>query len=94
MVKATPAAPLEVAEPDLLFQFLVVALDPPARLGGVHQLLEWGVCGQVGQPVFRGFGLTAWPFAQQPFLRPGFAALFVAVSRTDAQGKEAEDSAA
>jgi hypothetical protein len=39
VVKAAPAAALVVAEADLLLELLVVALDPPARLGGVDQTL-------------------------------------------------------
>ena len=38
MVEAAPAAALVVAEADLLLEFLVVALDQPARLGGVDQV--------------------------------------------------------
>ncbi len=38
VMKASPAAPLEVAQAQLLFQFLVVALDDPAVFGGAHQL--------------------------------------------------------
>ncbi len=89
VVKAAPAAALKVAEPDLLLELLIITLDPPARLGGVHQVLERGVRGQVGEPVFGRFRLTARPFDQQPFLRPGFTALFVAMGRADAQGEEA-----
>ena len=32
MVKAAPAATLVVPEPDLLLEFLIVALDQPTRL--------------------------------------------------------------
>ena len=40
MVEAAPASPFEVAEPNLLFEFLVVALNAPAQLGGVDELME------------------------------------------------------
>ena len=30
MVKASPASPLEMIEPEFLFEFLIVALDQPA----------------------------------------------------------------
>ena len=37
MMEATPAAPFIVAEPDLLLEFLIVALDAPAQLGEIDQ---------------------------------------------------------
>ena len=42
VMKAPPAAVLEVAKPDLLLEFLIIPLDPPAHLGSVHQVLERG----------------------------------------------------
>jgi hypothetical protein len=35
MVKAAPTSPLEVAKADLLFEFVVVALNAPAQLGDI-----------------------------------------------------------
>ena len=40
MMEATPAAPFIVAEPDLLLEFLIVALDAPAQFGGIDQIDE------------------------------------------------------
>ena len=40
MVEAAPSAPLEVAEPDLLLELLVVTFDAPAQFGGVDELTE------------------------------------------------------
>ena len=37
MVEAAPTPPLEVVEAQLLLELLVVALDPPAHLGGADQ---------------------------------------------------------
>ena len=37
MMEATPAAPFVVTEPDLLLEFLIVALDAPAQLGEIDQ---------------------------------------------------------
>jgi len=45
VVMAAPATALIVVEPDFLFQFLVVPLDPPSALGGGHQIPERGVGG-------------------------------------------------
>ena len=40
MVEAAPTSPFEVAEPDLLLEVLVVALDAPAQFSDVDQLAE------------------------------------------------------
>ena len=40
VMEAAPAAPFKMPEPDLLFEFLIVALDAPAQLGHVHQRAE------------------------------------------------------
>jgi hypothetical protein len=40
MMEATPATALEVPEPKLLLEFLVVTFDPPAQLGQADQRLE------------------------------------------------------
>jgi len=47
VVKAAPTSALEVTEAELLFEFLVVALDAPAQLGDADQLLERGCCRKV-----------------------------------------------
>ena len=38
VMEAAPAAALEVVEPNLLLQFLVVAFDAPAQFGQTHEL--------------------------------------------------------
>ena len=43
VVEATPSTPLEMPEPDLLLEFLVIALDAPAQLGEVDQRAEGDV---------------------------------------------------
>jgi hypothetical protein len=40
MVEATPSAPFKMPEPDLLLEFLIIALDTPAQLGGIDQIAE------------------------------------------------------
>src|SRR2546428_1373652 len=37
MMEASPAAALEVIEPELVFQFLIVAFDPPAQHGELDE---------------------------------------------------------
>ena len=40
MVEAAPASPFEVAEPNLLFEFLIIAFDTAAQFGGTDKLME------------------------------------------------------
>ena len=40
MVKAAPTAAFIVTEADLLLEFEIVALDPPAQLGLIDHMLE------------------------------------------------------
>src|SRR5439155_14899735 len=87
MMEAAPVAALEVAKTKLLFELLVIALDPPARLGHLHKTLERRAPGQVGEPVFRGFALSFGPLDQQPFFRPGLRALGIAMRRTHPHGR-------
>src|SRR5881227_1636240 len=51
MMKAAPVAALEVAKAELLLEFLIVPLDPPARLGDPHETFERGAPREVGEPV-------------------------------------------
>src|SRR5690349_18609866 len=89
MVETAPVAALEVAKAKLLLEVLVIALDPPARLGELDQALERAALGQVGEPVLGGFGVPLRPLDQQPLLRPGLGALCVAVGWTHPHGREA-----
>jgi len=52
MVEAAPASPFEVAEPNLLFEFVIVALNAPAQLGGVNELPEADVGWKRREPIF------------------------------------------
>src|SRR4051812_9502709 len=61
MMEAAPVAALVVAKAELLLEFLIVPLDPPARLGDLDQALERGAPGQVGEPVFRRLGVSRRP---------------------------------
>jgi len=46
MMKTAPTTTLEVSEPDLLLEFLIVALDAPAQLGEVDQVPQRDVVGE------------------------------------------------
>jgi len=89
MVKAAPTATLEVSEAKLLLQFLVVALDPPAKLGDTHEFGERDVVPERAQPVLGRLRRAAWPFDEQPLLGPGLGPPVIAVRRTHAHARKA-----
>jgi hypothetical protein len=68
-VKAEPSASFEMPEADLLLEFLIVALDASAQLGGVDQIAKRNAFRQGPEPIFCGFFLALWPLDQQPLLR-------------------------
>ena len=61
-VPADPGAAFEVVQAEGLLQFAVVVLDAPAALGEADELGQWGVGGQVGQPVVAGLVGAGRPF--------------------------------
>lgn len=79
VMEAAPASSLVVAQSQVLFQVLVVALDTPAHLGFEHHALNGSVRGQGGQPVLHRLIVSRRPLDERPLLRSQFAALFVAV---------------
>src|SRR5207245_4864847 len=88
MMEAAPAAPLEVPEPDLLLEFLIVALDAPAQLGQVNELAEADVRRQCREPIFGRVDLALGPFDQQPFFCQQFREQ-IAVGGAHANAREA-----
>src|ERR1700752_3023823 len=88
MMEATPAAPFVVAEPDLLLELLIVALDAPAQLGQIDELREADVLRQRGEPVFGWLRFTLRPFDQQPLRRQLLGDQFV-VADADTHTREA-----
>jgi hypothetical protein len=40
VMKAAPSAALEMAQPNLLLELLIIALDAPAQFGDVDQAIE------------------------------------------------------
>src|ERR1017187_2174257 len=71
MMEATPVASFIVVQAQLGFQFLIIPLDAPSTHDGGYQALHSSVGGQSAQPVVDGFGLSFWPFDEQPLLRAG-----------------------
>jgi hypothetical protein len=68
MMKAAPAAPFKMAEPDFLFELLIIALDAPAQLGQIDKTGEGNVVGKRGEPIFDRLILTLGPFDEEPLL--------------------------
>ncbi len=71
MVEATPAAALVVPQPQLLLEFFVVALNPPASHNGINHQLPWHGLGKVAEPVVCRLRCTLGPLDDQPFVPPG-----------------------
>jgi hypothetical protein len=89
MVEAAPSASLEVPQPKLLLELLIIALNAPAQFGEIDHAIECGIGGQRREPIFGRFGLVLRPFDQQPFLRPRITALIVTMGDTNADPRKA-----
>ena len=87
-MKTTPSAPLEMAEPDLLLELLIIALDAPAQFGDVDEATESDVVWQGREPVFGGLVLALGPFDQQPFFRPRFSQPIIAMRGANTYASE------
>ena len=68
-MKAALPAPFIVPKPDLLLEFLVVALDAPTQFGEIDQPTETDLFRQGREPVLGRSLFLLWPLDQQPFLR-------------------------
>jgi hypothetical protein len=68
MVEAAPPSSFIVAEPDLLLEVLIVALDAPAQLGDIDQSAEQDGFRQRREPVLGRRLLPLRPLDQQPLL--------------------------
>jgi hypothetical protein len=73
MMKAPPAATLEMIEAQLVLQFLIVAFDPPAQHGELDQVGAGRRGGQRREPVLDRGRVGARPLDEQPLFRPGVA---------------------
>src|SRR5712692_3768740 len=89
MMKAPPAAPLEMVQPELILELLIVALDAPAELGQADEGGDRGHLRQSREPILRGRAFAPRPFDEQPFFRPRLRALRIAMGRSQAQPREA-----
>src|SRR6266508_1205747 len=89
MMEASPPAALEMVEPELVLEFLIVALDAPAEFREADEVGDGGRLGQGREPILRGRGGAPGPFDQHPLLRSGRRALLVAMGGPYAEPGEA-----
>jgi hypothetical protein len=61
MVEAAPPTSFEVAEPHLLLELVIIALDTPAQFGDVDEAAESDVAWQGCEPVFGWLVLALGP---------------------------------
>ncbi len=79
MVEAAPPAPFVIAKAKLLFELLIIALDPPAQFCDVDQAINGDIFSQGGKPIFRRLGFALRPLDQQPLFRARLAQLGIAM---------------
>src|SRR5882672_9901851 len=89
VMKAPPAAPLEMIEPELILEFLIIALDAPAEFGEAHEVGEGRRRRQRRAPMLPGLRVTARPLKQQPLFWPRLRPPLIAMSGPHAQPREA-----
>src|SRR3989304_858215 len=71
MMEPPPPAALEMIEPELVLELLIVALDAPAQLGEPNEVGDRRRRRERRQPILRGLRFASRPFDQQTLLRPG-----------------------
>src|SRR3990172_6455971 len=89
MMEASPPPALEMVEPELILELLIVALDAPAQLGEADKISEGRRLRQGREPILRGLGFAPRPLDQQPLFRPGHRTLLIAMGGPHAQPREA-----
>src|SRR6202789_2804506 len=89
VVEASPTSAFIVAQSQLLLEFLIIPLNPPAQLGGVDQFGDRRVGRQGGEPILARLGLALRPLDQEPFFPMRLGSIEVPGGRTQANGGEA-----
>jgi hypothetical protein len=90
VVPAAVAAALEVVEPERVFEFAVVVLDPPPELGQVRELAQLGVGRQGGEPVRDGLVFVGCPLGEQPAGREFVTRGVCRAAQGDVRGPDAQ----
>ncbi len=95
VMEAAPNTAFVVAEAKLLFEFQIIALDPPAQLGEPDEIVGLGIGGKIGDPEFAGFSLVFGPIDKEPKLWPRLVKCVIAMGLAKAAlGGEARDEIA
>lgn len=89
VMKAPPAAALIVVAPQLVLEFLEIALDAPANLDEPHEFVERDVGRDRGEPILGGRLVAPRPLDQQPLGGPRLRPLIVAMGRAHAHRRKA-----
>ena len=89
MMEAAPSSALEVVEPELTLEVLVVALDAPSHFRNSDKGHYARRGGQVLEPVLRGSILAIRPFDEQPLLLPGRSASNVVMRGSNSDRRKA-----
>src|SRR3972149_2501058 len=89
MMEASPPPALEMVEPELILELLIVALDAPAQLGEADEISEGRRLRQGREPILRGLRVAPRPLDQQPLFRPGLRTLLIAMGGPHAPPREA-----
>src|ERR1700721_3853723 len=71
VMKAAPAAPLEMPQAEFLLELLVIALDSPTQFGEAHELLGRCVSRHRTQEVLARLDFSFGPLDEQPLLLCG-----------------------
>ena len=82
-METTPTPAFIVAETDFLFQFEIIALNPPAQFRLIDHAFERNLSRQCGKPIVIRFGFTLRPLDQQPFFSRRLAPSGVVMGRAD-----------
>src|SRR6266850_6430033 len=89
VMEAAPPAPLEMIEPELILELLIVALDPPAELGEAHEGRHGRRGRQGREPILRGLRVVRGPLDQQPLFGSGVRPFLIAMGGPHAYPREA-----
>src|SRR6266851_4210344 len=91
VMKASPSPAFKMPEPDLLLEFLIIALDAPTQLGEIDQTLEGYVVRQRREPTLGRLFLGLGPL-DQPHSSPCRSSRWAARMRTRAKREDSRSA--
>src|SRR5258706_15558836 len=89
VMKAAPAASLEVPQAEFLLELLIIALNAPAQFCNSHEFLDRRVSRQRAEEVSGRFELFLGPLHKQPLLFAGLVCPCCAGSTVHPYGRNA-----